>query len=75
MRRGVLSWRSPFTGGSAAGTFLIANKGAVAKAALKGIGKSFKGPSWKAQDYKDLLCLLFQILKLVRTKGMRKDER
>lgn len=57
-------------GGAALGAFLIANKGSVAKAALKGIGKSFKGPSWKSQDYKDLLCLLFSILKLVRTKGM-----
>lgn len=57
-------------GGAALGAFLIANKGSVAKAALKGVGKSFKGPSWKSQDYKDLLCLLFSILKLVRTKGM-----
>ncbi len=57
-------------GGAAVGAFLIANKGNVAKGALKGVGKSFKGPTWKAQDYKDLLALLFQILKLVRTKGM-----
>lgn len=57
-------------GGAAVGSFLIANKGNVAKASLKDVGKVFKGPKWKAQDYKDLLCLLFQILKLVRTKGM-----
>lgn len=57
-------------GGAAVGAFLIANKGSVLKASLKGVGKSFKGPSWKAQDYQDLLCLLFQVLKLVRTKGM-----
>lgn len=57
-------------GGAAVGAFLIANKGNVAKAALKDFGKSFKGPKWKAQDYKDLLCLLFTVLKLVRTKGM-----
>jgi chemotaxis protein MotA len=57
-------------GGAALGAFLIANKGSVAKAAIKDVGKSFKGPKWKAQDYKDLLALLFSILKLVRTKGM-----
>jgi len=57
-------------GGAAVGAFLIANKGNVIKTALKDFGKSFKGPKWKAQDYKDLLCLLFSILKLVRTKGM-----
>jgi chemotaxis protein MotA len=57
-------------GGAAVGAFLLANKGAVAKAALKDVGKAFKGPKWKAQDYKDLLTLLFIVLKLVRTKGM-----
>lgn len=57
-------------GGAAVGAFMIANKGNVLKASLKGFGKAFKGPTWKAQDYKDLLCLLFQVLKLVRTKGM-----
>lgn len=57
-------------GGAAVGSFMIANKGNVVKSSLKDIGKSFKGPKWKAQDYKDLLALLFVILKLVRTKGM-----
>jgi chemotaxis protein MotA len=57
-------------GGAALGAFLIANKGNVAKAALKDFGKSFKGPKWKKQDYQDILALLFSILKLVRTKGM-----
>lgn len=56
--------------GAAIGAFMIGNKGNVVKASLKGFGKAFKGPSWKAQDYKDLLCVLFMILKLVRTKGM-----
>lgn len=57
-------------GGAAVGAFMIANKGSVIKAAIKDMGKSFKGPKWKAQDYKDILALLFTILKLVRTKGM-----
>ncbi len=56
--------------GAAIGAFLIANKSNVVKATLKDLGKVFKGPKWKAQDYKDVLALLFQILKLVRTKGM-----
>ena len=57
-------------GGAAIGSFMIGNKGNVVKGALKDFGKAFKGPKWKAQDYKDLLALLFTILKLVRTKGM-----
>lgn len=56
--------------GAAIGAFLIGNKGNVAKGAVKDIGKVFKGPKWKGQDYKDLLTLMFTLLKLVRTKGM-----
>jgi len=56
--------------GSAIGAFMIANKTEVIKKTLKDMKKAFAGGKWKAQDYKDLLCLLFSILKLVRTKGM-----
>jgi len=57
-------------GGAATGAFLLGNNGNIVKGALKGMGKAFKGPKWKAQDYKDLLLLMFGMLKLVRTKGM-----
>lgn len=56
--------------GAAVGAFMLGNKGSVIKATLKDLKKVFAGPKWKAQDYKDLLALLFTILKLVRTKGM-----
>jgi len=56
--------------GAAVGAFMLANKGNVIKQTLKDLGKAFKGPKWKANDYKDLLSLMFTILKLVRTKGM-----
>lgn len=56
--------------GSACGAFILGNKPDVAKRTMKDLKKAFSGPKWKAQDYKDLLCLLFTILKLVRTKGM-----
>jgi len=56
--------------GAAIGSFLVANKPEVSKASAKGIGKVFGKPKWSEQDYKDLLSLLFAILKLVRSKGM-----
>lgn len=56
--------------GAAIGAFLIANKADVIKKTLKDLKKVFSGPKWKKQDYQDLLCLLFQLLKLIRTKGM-----
>lgn len=56
--------------GAAVGAFMIANKGATIKKSLKDLGKVFKGSKWKKQDYTDLLCLLFAILKTIRSKGM-----
>src|SRR5689334_11224063 len=56
--------------GAAIGAFLIANKGDVAKRTLKEFIKAFKGPQWKKQDYKDLLCLLFTLCKLMKSKGL-----
>ncbi|PZP84738.1 MAG: flagellar motor stator protein MotA [Azospirillum brasilense] len=60
----------PMILGAAVGAFLLGNNMPVVKGAMKGMGKAFKGPKWKAQDYKDILLLMFGILKLVRTKGM-----
>jgi chemotaxis protein MotA len=56
--------------GSAIGAFMLANKSENIKRTLKDLKKAFKGGKWKADDYKDLLCLLFAILKTIRTKGM-----
>ncbi len=60
----------PMILGAAIGAFLLGNNSNVVKGAMKGMGKAFKGPKWKQQDYKDVLLLMFGILKLVRTKGM-----
>lgn len=57
-------------GGAAIGAFLVANKSIVAKKTLKEIVRSFKGPSWKTEDYKQLLLLLFTLCKLMKSKGM-----
>lgn len=56
--------------GSAIGAFVLGNKMDVVKATMKGIKKVFGKPKWGDQDYKDLLCLMFAFLKLVRSKGM-----
>jgi chemotaxis protein MotA len=56
--------------GASVGAFMIANKSTVIKQTLKDLGKVFKGGKWKKQDYSDILCLLFAILKTIRSKGM-----
>ena len=56
--------------GSGIGAFIIGNSATNIMATVKDIGKFVSGSKWKAQDYKDLLCLLFQLTKTMKTKGV-----
>ncbi|MCB1361990.1 MAG: flagellar motor stator protein MotA [Rhodobacter sp.] len=60
--------------GAAIGAFLIANDGAGVKQTLKDIGKVFKGAQWKPADYQDLLCLLFELIRLARQNPVALEE-
>lgn len=57
-------------GGAGVAAFLISNSLTVIKASLSGLGKTFAGPKWKKQDYKDLLSLLFLLTKTMKSKGV-----
>jgi chemotaxis protein MotA len=57
-------------GGAAVAAFLISNSMTVIKGAGAGFGRVFGGPKWKAQDYKDLLSLLFLLTKTMKSKGV-----
>lgn len=61
-------------GGAAAGAFMISNDGSVVKHTLKDVGKVFKGPKWKPGDYRDLLCLLFELIRLARQSPVAIEE-
>ncbi len=56
--------------GAAVAAFLIGNSVTTIKATLAGFGKVFAGSKWKKQDYKDLLSLLFQLTKTMKSKGV-----
>ncbi len=56
--------------GGAAGGFVSANSTGIIGKSLKGVGLVIKGPVWKDEDFKDLLCLMFLIIKTIRTKGV-----
>jgi chemotaxis protein MotA len=56
--------------GASIGALIIANRGHVLKGIGKGFGKAFKGAAFKKQDYIDLLCLMFQLIKLAKSKGL-----
>lgn len=62
----ALPFEMMIIGGAAVGAFLIANDGPAVKHTLKDLKLVFKGPSWKKQDYQDLLCLLFSLIRIAR---------
>ena len=70
----ALPFEMMMIGGAAAGAFSISNNGSAIKQTLKDIGKVFKGAYWKADDYKDLLCLLFELIRLVRQNPVAVEE-
>lgn len=70
----ALPFEMTMIGGAAVGAFLIANDGASVKQTLKDIGKVFKGATWKPADYRDLLCLLFELIRLARQNPVALEE-
>lgn len=77
-KMGIILKSLPFEmtmiGGAAIGAFLISNDGPAIKHTLKDIGKVFKGPKWKHEDYRDLLCLLFELIRLARQNPVAIEE-
>lgn len=61
-------------GGAALGAFLIANDMAAVKATARDLSKVFKGTKWAPTDYKDLLCLLFELVRLARANPVGLEE-
>ena len=53
--------------GAAVGAFLLSNDLSAVKHTAKDVGKVFKGPKWKPGDYRDLLCLLFELIRIARS--------
>ncbi|MFN7222602.1 MAG: flagellar motor stator protein MotA [Paracoccaceae bacterium] len=61
-------------GGASIGAFLVSNDIAVVKHTGKDIAKVFKGAHWKPADYRDLLCLLFELIRLARSNPVGLEE-
>ena len=77
-KMGIILKSLPFEmimiGGAAIGAFLISNDIPAVKHTLKDVGKVFKGPKWKPGDYRDLLCLLFELIRLARANPVALEE-
>ena len=70
----ALPFEMMMIGGAAVGAFLISNDMSAVKHTCKDIGKVFKGPKWKHDDYRDLLCLLFELIRLARQNPVGIEE-
>ncbi len=56
--------------GGAVGAMIVGNSAEVLKGMVPNLKKIFSGPKWKEQDFKDVLCLLFTITKMIKAKGI-----
>lgn len=54
-------------GGAAAGAFMLSNDSGTVKQSIRDVKRVFSGPRWKPADYRDLLCLLFELIRLARS--------
>lgn len=61
-------------GGAAVGSFVLSNDIPSIKHTLKDLGKVFKGVKWQPADYRDLLCLLFELIRLARQNPVAIEE-
>ncbi len=52
--------------GSAVGAFVMGNDLHVVKQAAGDLVAAITGPKWKKSDYQDLLCLMFELLRLAK---------
>ena len=62
----ALPFEMMMIGGAATGAFLAANDMATIKHTAGDLGAAFAGPKWKKQDYSDLLCMMHELLSVLK---------
>ncbi|MEM6486836.1 MAG: flagellar motor stator protein MotA [Pseudomonadota bacterium] len=62
----ALPYELTMIGGAAVGAFLISNDMSIVKRSFRDVVSVIKGPRWREDDYRDLLCLLFALIKVGR---------
>jgi len=70
----TLPYEMMMIGGAATGAFLISNNISEIKHTIKDIGKVFKGSKWKSDDYRDLLCLLFALIRIAKQNPVELEQ-
>ena len=61
-----LPYEMSMIGGAAVGAFVVSNDMTTIKHALGDVKAVFAGGKWKPKDYTDLLCLMFELIRVAR---------
>jgi chemotaxis protein MotA len=71
---GVIVKALPFElmmiGGAGLGSYLVANPPSVLKRSGGALLRCFVGGKWRGNDYIDMLCLLFALIRIIKAKGI-----
>ncbi len=70
----ALPFEMVMIGGAALGGFILGNDITTIKATGRDVARVFKGARWSPSDYRDLLCLLFELLWLARQNPVALEE-
>ena len=70
----TLPYEMTMIGGAAVGAFLVGNSMAEVKHTIRDLAKVFKGAHWKHDDYRDLLCLLYELVRMGRQNAVALEE-
>lgn len=69
-KMGVITHALPFEMmiimGAAIGSFILSNNGHVVKHTLSGLIRAFRGAKWTESDHRDVLCLMYQLIRIAR---------
>lgn len=70
----ALPYEMMMIGGAALGSYILSNEADVLKKTVPSLIQAFKGPKWGQADYEDMLCLLFQLLRMARSNPVDLEE-
>lgn len=70
----ALPFEMVMIGGAAIGGFILGNDISTVKASGRDMARIFKGVKWTPNDYRDLLCLMFELISLARQNPVAVEE-
>lgn len=68
-----LPYEMMIIGGAAVGSFVVGNDFPVIKHTGADVMKALSGAKWKKKDYQELLCLMFELLRVTRESPVKAE--